>query len=235
MLHLINRNKIIVNENNFIGGVGAFNPNFDGNALAWYDGNVGLIAGGWQDQSTGSHNIVFTNTPTIVPNATPLRDAVRFDGINQYGQVATPATITPYSIYIVVSQLTWTNLDRIYEDGTGLGKKMMFQSIVSPNIEIFNNAGGTIQSNPDLALATFGVMTAIFNGANSELRTNLNASVIGVLNSTNGNGITLAARTNFTSLGNIEVAYLIIRSGADSTAIQNKLINGLKAACGLTF
>ena len=233
MLNLIDRNKVIRNENNFIGGVGGFNPNFDGNALAWYDGNAGLTNLQWNDQGAGGHDIIFTNLPTIVPNATPLRDAVRFNGIDQNGNVTTPAVNQPFTIYLVVKSITWSNNDRIFDDGVTTPQKTMSKSSVSPNLIIYS--GLQLDSNPDLALNDYGVMSGIYNGVTSEIRTNLNASVVGNAGTQNGNGITLGSTPTALLYGNIEIGYLILRTGADSTAIQNRIINGLKAACGLTF
>ncbi len=241
MLHLIGRNKVIHNKNNFlddigkgfIGGLGAFNPNFDGNALAWYDGNAGLTNLQWNDQGAGGHDIIFSNLPTIVANATPLRDAVRFDGINQRGVVVTPVMNQPFTIYLVINTVSWILGKYIYDDGVVILRKTMRQQISAPNIRV--NAGTPIESNPSLAIGTYGVYTAVFNVVSSELRTNLNVSVAGNLGANNGAGITLASTKSATQFSNVEFGYIIIRTGADSTAIQNRIINGLKAVCGLTF
>lgn len=59
---------------------------------------------------------------------------------------------------------------------------------------------------------------------------------MGNAGTSDGDGITIGARTGgITDEANVEFGYLIIRSGADSTAIQNHIISGLEAICGLTF
>ena len=211
----------------------AFNPNFDGNALAWYDGNAGLTNLQWNDQGAGGHDIIFANLPTIVANATPLRDAVRFNGINQSGNVATPPVNQPYTQYIVIKQITWTLGDRTVDGGVTATTRILRQAPITPDLEFYS--GASLFTSPNLAIGNYGVITMLGNGVNSELRTNLNVSVSGNAGLINNAGIELARRTGATSYANVEIGYIIIRTGADSTVIQNRIINGLKVACGLTF
>lgn len=234
MIELLKKTAITKDVNKFVPGI-HFNPNFDGNALAWYDGNIDLDEAQWSDQGAGGHTILFTNTPTIVPGATPLRDAVRFDGINQFGTVATPATNQPFTVYCVLNQVTWGLSRRIIDDGVVLSANILYQTGVSPQIFIYS-PGGNLAGNPNLALGTWGLMTAIYNGVSSEIRTNLNIAVTGgALGGASRSGMTIGSDTALGNNSNVEIAYLILRTGADSIAKQNKLINGLKVICGLTF
>ena len=204
----------------------------DGNTLAYYDGDVGLTTAGWEDQFS-THDIVFTNSPTIVTGASPTRDAVRFNGTDESGVIATPTTNQPYTIYIVVNSVSWASNDVVFDDGVVTGTKRLYQATSSPNLNFFTEA--VVSGNPDLAIGTWGVMTVVVNGASSELRTNLEAAVTSNQGTTNSAGITIAARTGNSFNGNIECAYLIIRTGADATATQNIIINNLATLCGLTF
>ena len=214
--------------------VPVLDPDFDGNALAWYDGNVGLSDAQWNDQSAGGHDIVFANSPTIVSNATPLRDAVRFDGINQNGLVTTPVTIQPFTIYVVLNTLVWTIAKRVWDDGVVAVSKILSLQGSTPNLAF--EAGFTnLSTDPDLAVGTWGVYTCVANGVSSEIRTNLNVPIVGNAGALNSSGIKLASSLLNVQYWNGELGYLIIRTGADSTAVQNYIINGLKEACGLTF
>ena len=220
-------------KENFVPGK-PFNPNFDGNALAWYDGNVGLTVGGWLDQSGNGHNIVFANNPTIVANATPLRDAVRFDGINQTGNVATPVINQPFSIYIVINSIAWQANDVIYDDGVLSLQKHLFQRTGTPNLSFA--CGLNIDTNPDLAVPQWGLITSIGNGANSRLRTNRGAVITQNAGANNGNGIQLGALTGGAgNFWNGEIGYLIIRTGQDLTVTRNYIADALQSLCGLTF
>ena len=209
----------------------AFNPDFDGNALVWYDGDIGLTAGGWLDQGAGGHDLVFANNPTINPVGLNGRQTVTFDGINQQGQVATPAINQAYTLYVVFKQNIWAGGDAIFDDGVNPDDKIFSQQVGSPNLEL--HCGAPIQTNPDLALGSFGVITCVVNGVGSELRTNMNLAVTGNIGAKNGNGITIGARQNLTFFSDCEFAYLIIRTGADSTATQNKIIQDLMNRFGL--
>lgn len=234
MESIIIRKKTVIKESTKILVGRGFNPNFDGNALAWYDGNFGLSNTVWEDQGAGGHDIIFTNTPTIVAGATPLRDAVRFDGINQNGAVVTPNIAQPYTIYCVLNTLTWFISDFIFDDGVTNSAGVLYHRVGSPKLAMFAGAADLF-GNPDLALGTWGVMTTVFNGLNCKIRTNLNVEVSGNSGALNRAGITIGSQKDGTRTSNCEMGYLTIRTGADSTVIQNKVINGLRHLCGLIF
>ncbi|MCH8035303.1 MAG: hypothetical protein IH950_16310 [Bacteroidetes bacterium] len=221
------------NRNSFKIGFGfSFNPNFDGNALAWYDGNIALSNTQWDDQGAGGHNISFFNTPVIVSGATPLRDAVRFDGVNQGGFSTTPNLNQPYTVYLVVNSISFFANGRIFDNGTGSNNRL-FQAGTSPNLNVFG--GSTLAGNPDLSLGTFGVMAIVFNNLSGEIRTNLNTAVSGTIGANNNVGFSIGARQNQGNACNCEIGYLIFRAGGDSTAIQDYIIGSLRTICGLTF
>lgn len=214
-------------------GVGAMNPNFDGNALAWYDGDLDLTNTQWDDQSGGGHDIVFSNTPTIVPLATPLKQAVRFNGTNESGVVATPVTTQPITLYIVMNIVSWNINDAVFDDGVTNLRKFVQCHSVTPNL-LLGSGGFGISSDPDTAVGTFGIMTGVIDGASSEFRTNLNAAVSGNEGGASGAGLTLGSRQDGSNFGNVEIAYLILRTGADSTIVQTRIITWLGAICGIT-
>jgi hypothetical protein len=210
----------------------AFDPDFDGNALSWYDGDAGLNAATWLDASGGGNNITFFNAPTIDPVGLNGHGTVLFDGINQYGTVALPAVNQPYTVYLVQNLVTWTQWRRTMADGGALNVRYVRNRTATPNQEFFN--GSAINGDPDLALGTFGVLTLVGNGVASEFRTNLNAAVIGDSGANNGTGITIGAAFGGAGLeANVQFAYVIIRTGADSLADQNTIINGLMQRFGL--
>ena len=219
-------------KENFVPGK-TFNPNFDGNAICWYDGDLGLTAGGWIDQGPTGYNLTFFNNPTIVANATPLRDAVRFDGINQYGENAgVVRNFQPQTVYIVMNSVAWNSPRRVHDNSANTMR--LYQLTITPNLSI--RCAAIVDGNPDLAIGTWGVMTAVYDGLNSEIRTNLNASVIGNAGGASANGLVLGSTGGGGGqFCNYECGYLILRTGADSTAIQNQIIAGLEGLCGLTF
>jgi hypothetical protein len=174
------------------------------------------------------------NLPTIVPNATPIRDAVIFDGINQSGVVATPARIGAITCYIVIDKIVWNGGKKIWDGGTVANNQTLIYRTLTPQTAIFT--GAWVDGDGLLPLGTYGVITTVYNGVNSEIRSNLNAAVVGNAGLNVSAGITLGSQWGGAiNFGNFGTGYLIIRQGADSTAVQNKIINGLRNICGLTF
>jgi len=108
---------------------------------------------------------------------------------------------------------------------------IFFQSGVTPNLVL--SSGALLNTSPDVILGNFGVFTNIMDGLTSELRTNLNAAVTGNSGVINGTGIRLAANSAGAALGNVEIAYVIYRTGADSTAVQSRIVTWLGGICGI--
>jgi hypothetical protein len=218
------------NNNDFLGGVPPFDPlTFDSaNLIALYDGDILGGAGIWQDQSANGFDLTLVNNPQVGPS-TNGHQGIRFDGVSQYGNNNNAAFLTtqPYSIYIVFNQITWGNNLYFYDDGNLANAKTFLQVGGSPVVGTF--AGVLLVGNPDPPLNNYEIMTHIYNGANSEIRTNNNAAVIGNAGIQNGQGINVASQTaGVGNFCNCEIAYIILRSAADSTATQNLFINYLK-------
>jgi hypothetical protein len=226
------------NNNDFLGGVPPFNPlTFDtANLIALYDADVGVTPGfpppqtAWADQSANGFDLTLVNGPTLIFGAINGHRALQFDGVNQYGQNNNAGYIRnqPHTFYMVFNQLTWTIGDHFSDAAIVVNSATFFQSDGSPNMKLFAGTANANILNPQLALSTYGIVTGVFNGANSEIRNNNNVAVIANPGVSNAIGLTLASNSALTQFGNIEVAYLIIRSGADSTATQNLFINYLK-------
>ena len=211
-----------------------FNPlTYDNNVLALYDGDVGLTASTWEDQKS-TNDITFTTAPAeveIVAGAINGHNVVKFDPIDgNRGTSQTPTINQPSTTYIVFKQITWGSNLYIF-DGYSANTRILLQLTSTPNLGI--NAGTSLNSNPDLALDTYGIITVVFNGANSQIRTNTNAAATGNAGTTNSAGITLGGRGGTGYNSDIEVAYLVIRSGVDDLVTQNKYIAFLKTRFGL--
>lgn len=206
----------------------------DANTLAYYDGNIGLTATSWEDQ-LGDNDILFTNAPTVVAGATPSRNAIRFNGNDEYGIVATPTKTQPYTIYIVYKPLRWSFADYIFDDGNTTSNGVLYQSGTEPWLTLY--AGTNIVPEQGINVNSYGISTCVFNGASSGIRKNLLDIVSGNAGTNNGSGINIGGGTAHlvANAWNGEIAYLIIRSGADDTATQNIIINNLAALCGLTL
>ena len=193
-----------------------------------WNGDVSLNTTIWKEV-IAAETIDFFNSPAI--NATGLNGhgTVTFNGTDQYGQNTTaPIYTQPLTIYFVVNQITWSGAT-ILDCGNvpSAGNLMALQQNgASPSLRIRNQSN--IILSPDLPVNTWGIITMVFNGANSEIRLNLNSAVTGSIGSGDSSGITLA---DFNGLGvnaNISTAYIIYRDVADNTSKQNQYINFLK-------
>jgi len=213
-------------------GDDSWNPTkVDGNTLAYYNGNLGLTASLWEDQFS-NNDIVFYNEPTI-NSGTGIVKAVRFNGSNEYGIVATPTLTKPYTVYLVLKSIAWGSNDWILNSQSGANAGGILQGGSTPNLQAYS--GAALNSDPDLPVGTYGIITVVFNGASSEIRINLNNSVTGTTGVLNGNGITIGALPTPSNYCQVEIAYLLIRSGADNTAKQNLIIQNLANICGLSL
>lgn len=202
-----------------------FDPLIAPGNVAIYDGDVNLSAANWRDNA-GGNQITFFNAPTYNAAGLNGHGTILFDGINQYGNSTTPVINTPYTLYLVMKQITWTNADFIFSDGTTAPNLQLIQLIASPNIRT-GNTGGILQTT-DLIIDTYGIVTVVMNGDKSMLRVDLNNPIIAIGDSDPRNGITLAANTLLSVFGNIEVAFMIMRNVADPIYVQNNFINYFK-------
>lgn len=209
----------------------SFNPlTYDaGNLVALYDGDTLNTdpAGTWGDRSANNFDLTLFNNPTIINNAINGHDALQFDGINQYAdRNLTPILNQPISIYIVFKQITNNFNHRIYSSNPNT--VLLYNTGLPFALDMYaGNSAPTV--NPAMLINTYDIITNVFNGINSETRTNNNAANVGNSGVVNGTGFTLAAfGGGGINYGNIEIAYIILRGVADNTATQNLFINYLK-------
>lgn len=225
MLHLLKTTVKIKKKYKFVPGK-PFNPNFDGNLLAWYDGDTLATdpANTWSDRSGNGYNLTLFNAPTIVSPAINGHDALQFDGINQYAQCAILTVNQPDTIYLVAKKQLWQD-GSYYFDGL-VNRQILYQVTANPNVAILATTNN-LNANPDPVINNYEIMTCVFNNPNSEIRTNNNAAVIGI---TGNNALTnLLISESITGIcWESTFAYMIFRQGADNTATQNIFINYLK-------
>jgi hypothetical protein len=230
MLHLLNKPKRKKKS-----GIGAITNPFDpftynsANLISIYDGDTYVPADFvWNDASGNGHNLTMFNVPTESIAALNGHDTVIFNGIDQYGTSLTPNIPQPSTHYIVFKAITWTNLDRVFDGNAIVNTRNLYQSGATPNIALYS--GVLLSDNPGTVLNNYNLYTCVFNGANSHIRTNNNVAVIGDAGNLNSVGTNLCAAGGGAGFGfgNMEIAYVILRSSADSTAVQNLFINWLK-------
>jgi hypothetical protein len=148
------------------------------NTVAWWRADLGVTIGTgvsqWSDQSgNGFHLAQGTgaNQPTFEasggPNSTP---SILFDGsndrlINAAIDRPAPAT-TPTIIWMVVSQVTWTNGDRICGFGAAASHMSLTQNPVTPQWRMLNTV--LVNTNAALTIGAWGRVEAGFLGTTSD-------------------------------------------------------------------
>jgi len=215
-----------------IGGDVSSTFNIAGNAI--YDGDKNLNNASWKD-TNGLNEIALTNTPTYITGSSAYghglngHGTILFDGANEYGNSTTPIIAQPYTMYLVARQITWTNLDYIFSDGVTADILESRQVTGTPTINLIATPPGNSIETAALVLNVWNVITVVMNGAASGFRIGLNTIATADLGNTGRAGITLASNvTVLNRFGNVEFAYIIMRNGADSTAVQDQFINWLK-------
>jgi len=209
---------------------------YDGNTAAWYkyDDLTTVTKDGanrvsvWADRLGSGHNLLQgggANQPTW-----SMADGVLFDGATDYMQTLPFVYNQPQFIYFVGRQVTWSNLDYIF-DGINDDFMSLSQKIGIPNL--IANAGAVL-NNVNLAVNTFGIIRLLYNGAVSTFQINETASVNGNLGAANAGGFTLSRRgVSIGRYSNIEVKEIILRNVADGAGVQAQIYNYLKDANGL--
>jgi hypothetical protein len=97
-----------------------------------------------------------------------------FNGTDEYMATGAFAVSQPYTVFIAANQVSYTAGDVIL----GLdANALIWQNGVSPDV-VFVAATSNVNGGP-LTLGSFGVITAIGNGASSSAKINLSAAVVG--------------------------------------------------------
>jgi hypothetical protein len=203
-----------------------FNPlTFDtANLIALYNGDTLPTdpAGSWVDQSANGFDLTLVNGPGIVIGAINNHFALRFNGINQRGFTAAFARNQPTTVYIVFRNVVLNN-GRII-DGLAVDTNIIWTQALN-QINIF---AGTNLIQAVANILIYDIYTGVYNGVTSENRINNAAALVGNAGAGNASGLTVGSGAGGANLCNCEIAYLILRQGADSTATQNLFINYLK-------
>lgn len=158
------------------------------------------------------------------------RAAILFNGTSHYLKCNAFTLNQPTCVLMVVKQVSWTSGDRI-SDGNAFNTGVLYQTAASPQINSF--AGTTTPFIASLAVGSVGVISALFSGASSYLKHNLNAASTANAGTNNMGGFTLGADGNNAQFSNIQVYEVLILPVAPSTAQLDRIISGLMARHGV--
>jgi hypothetical protein len=204
----------------------------DGNTWAWYDYNQSITKDGsdlisiWADRLGSGHNLLQA-TGSIQPLWTSV--GIDFDGVSDYLKTAEGVVNQPTNIYICFKQVTWTDIDYIFDGYISVGGQLS-QRTTTPDVYI---SAGTPSSRVSPTLDTWCIIRVLFNGASSKLQLNADAAVTGNFGANHMDGMTLGNSSATGRASDIIVKEVIIRSVDDSDENETTIYNYLKAKYGL--
>ena len=195
---------------------GGFTPRQLTNLRGWWKSDTGItIVTGvsqWNDQSGQNNHLVQAtgaSQPVVTAAAINGLPAITFDGVDDFMAVSFTLAV-PLTIFVVFRQVTWTSSDIVYDGNLDLRTRLA-QSATTPGLVAGGSGGITLAQNNGLAVDTFGLTTAIYNGASSVFQVNNLTETTGTTGSASPDGITLGARgSKAVGFGNIGVAEVII-------------------------
>jgi hypothetical protein len=130
-----------------------------------------------------------------------------------------------------MKQVTYTSPDYIFDGGT-FTSAVLYQNTTSPNVSMY--AGAVGPTNTNLTVATYKIVTCVFNNASSTLSVNDGTKATGTTGAAAAGGLTLGGGANLTSSqSNIGVQEMYGYSVADGSTAQTDMYNYLKAKWGL--
>ncbi len=184
--------------------------------------------GRWTDKSGNANHLAQATSaakPTLLATAGPggNKAAVVFDGIDDYIQKAF-TLVQPTTVFMVFKQQTWSSAEVVYDGFTNNTNQIAQFGGASPFLVLY--AGALAPSVGTFTLATYAALTAVYAGAGSVIRRNLDAKVTGDSGAFAGNGATLGARGGGSSASEISVSALLVynrdlsASGEDATVLS---------------
>lgn len=166
----------------------------------------------WTLNSTGAYPATIVKSPQLL-----------FGGVDEYMDAT--ITLAASTVYIVGKQVSWTASDTVLSgNGTAIN---IYQSNASPKFSLFAGAGAC--ENSSLAVGSFGVVTALFNGAGSLSQVNATSAVTGNTGTPNVTAISLGAANPgaASNFANWIIKEVLIFSAAHTAAERTSVINWL--------
>jgi hypothetical protein len=221
---------MIVNPGLTKGGAGA-NLIRSLNPAAWFRFGIGVSASQWTDQSGNGRHLLqatATNQPAVQTDGSLL-----FDGADNFMKCDAFTLNQPETVYFLGKQVTYTLDDTIW-DGNATNSGRCFQQTNSPEIKA--HAGTGSSANSDLAVDTYGVVVAVYNGANSLIQVNNGTPVTGNFGAANMGGFMIGSDgTGTARWGHIQVKEVILFAAAHDAATRARVVRYLSRVGNLSL
>lgn len=204
--------------------------------VAWYRYGVGITVTGqgvstWADQSGNGRDLLQATDGARPPLQSD--NSILFNGTDEFLQTAGFIYSQPVTTYILFKQVTWSGDDYVF-DGVSVASNVLLQNsaTATPDLVIFAGTA-VVSNNSALALNTYGVSAAVFNGASSLLQINTTIGATGNAGASNAAGLTLGGRADSTRFSNIQVKEFIGFAAAHDAATRTAVITYLATVGGL--
>lgn len=202
---------------------------------AWYRYGIGLTDAGagacsaWADQSGNGRTLTAAGgaRPTIQADKSVL-----FDGVANTMATAGFTLNQPFTEYALLKQVAWGAAGRPLTSGVAAAAGIIQRS-ASPIIGIAAPTGLGLDGN--LAVGSYGIVAAVFNGASSSEQVNNNSATSGNAGTNNPGGLVLGSDAGATTFTNIQVKEVIAFSAAHDAATRAIVITYLAAVGGLNI
>jgi hypothetical protein len=189
------------------------------------DDGGGLISS-WMDKLGSGRYVSGATTQRPTLGAT----GIVFNGsANTLGSPSYTAIIQPCTIYLVLRQISWTNVDYVF-DGKPYDTSIIYQRYSTPELLL---TAGTASGALPLTIGSFGILRIHLNGANSSFRIDTGTASTGNFGTNNPAGVTLGSRGNGGNPANVEYKAALIRLVNDSSDTDDIIYNYLKGYYGI--
>lgn len=194
-------------RNSALGGGAPFSPDSLPNLAAWFKHGQGItVVTGVSQWNDASGNARHLKQATLGSQPALQGDnSILFDGVDDFLKCDAFTLNQPFTVYIPFKQISWASADYVMDGNTNSTAAILQRfSGASPQLEMY--AGTNFGNDSGLPIGTYGVVVAVFNGANSFFGINLGAGASGGAGAQNAAGFTLGARgSGGSSFCNIQV------------------------------
>jgi len=205
------------------------------NTVGSFDHEIGVTKNESNHVSVWADELEQAGSNFVTVGGTPIHsdDGILFDGVNDMLKTAAIAALDqPTTVYIVVKQITWTIVDKLF-DGVANDRGWLGQSTVTPSLRIY--AGTTESSNYlYLPLDTWAIVRVCFNGAASYIRVNNENKLVASIGTNNLGGFTIGARGDgLSAFSHCQYKKIVLRDVAESAELDYQIHYHLRRKYGL--